>query len=118
MSDPNDMMKILTISSTLLTPEDEARMRAKLDRLGPEEVRSRLARTTTFDPLEAVPIDDEPPPWPTRQLVEDWLCEKRVAADRLQTSNRRWTIAAAVAGIVAALAAIIAAWPVVKEFIP
>jgi hypothetical protein len=114
---PRDMLKILTISSTFLTPEDEARMRAKLDQLGPEEVRSRLARTTTLDPLEAVPIDDEPPPWPTRQFVEDWLCEQRVAADRLQTSIRRWTITAAVAGIVAALAAIIAAWPVVKEFI-
>jgi hypothetical protein len=36
----------------------------------------------------------------------------------LSASLGRWTIAAAVAGFVAALAALVAAWPVVKEWLP
>jgi len=106
MNDRNDM-HIMTINMMPKTPEDEKSMRAKLDRLGPEEVRSRLNRTIELDPNEAVPIDDTPPPWPRRKFVEDWLNEQRVAADRLQRSNRRWAIVAAVASIVAA---ILAAW--------
>jgi len=49
-----------------------------------------------------------------RPEILEWLQEQREEADRLETARfktiRRWTIIAAVAGMIAAIAAVIAAW--------
>jgi hypothetical protein len=56
---------------------------------------------------------------PSRQYG---IGEKESAARRLEDGQfqiiRRWTVIAALAGIVAAVAACVAAWPVIKEWLP
>lgn len=107
----DEHMRIATLSVSPVTEDDRKRWRNSLERLGPEEVRRRLGLTTTFDPDEAVDIDDQPP-WATRSVVEAWLDEKRAEADRRENSRYRtikwWTIIGAIAAIVAAIAGVVA----------
>ena len=73
---PDDQkIQLMTMFMGRVTAQDEARWRTALDRLGPEGVRARLARTTSFDADEMVEIG-ELIPLPSRQFVEAWLLGK------------------------------------------
>ena len=48
-----------------------------------------------------------------RNYALAWLAEKREAAER----RHRWIVVGTVAGIVAAIASVIAAWPIAKDFL-
>jgi hypothetical protein len=72
---PGDQMQLMTMFIGRVTPQDEARWRAALNRLGPEGVRARLAQLTSFDADEMVEIGDFMP-LPSRQFVEAWLHRK------------------------------------------
>ena len=60
----NGRMSTMILSFSPPTGDDLKRCRESLEHLGPEEVWSRLNRTTTLDPGEMVEICD--PPLPTR----------------------------------------------------
>ena len=109
----DEQMRLMTVSLLPVTADDRRRWRKSLEHLGPEEVKWRLNRTTTFDPDEAVDIGDDVPPWATRSFVQDWLNEKRAKADRLGKVTLWWTVVGAIGGVIAAIAAVVAAWPVV-----
>jgi len=101
---------------SVVTEQDRERWRAAFEYIGASGVRLRLARIDHISQAEVFSIGSHPP-WPTRVDVEAWLNEKDHAAalveeKRFQTI-RRWTIAATIAGAIAALAGIVAAWPVV-----
>jgi hypothetical protein len=55
-----------------------------------------------------IDIDIGVGPWPSRHFIDRWLFEKQEVAARLQASQFRWTIVAAVAGVVGV---VIGAWP-------
>jgi hypothetical protein len=86
----------------------ERRWRDEMDRLGIHLVRERFA--------DRRPVIDIAP-YPETAFIEKWLREKQAVAERREDARfktiRLWTIIAAVAGTIAALASIIAAWPVV-----
>jgi hypothetical protein len=109
---PGDQMQLMTMFIGRLTPEDEARWRAALNRLGPDGVRARLARTTSFGPDEMVEIG-ELMPLPTRQFVEAWLHRNERRQRRIDTWRFRITMLLA---LVAAVAAVIAATPIIKAW--
>jgi len=52
-----------------------------------------------------------------REHVLAWLAEKRQVAHQKESHQHRWTAVAAVAGVIAAIASGIAAWPVIKEWL-
>jgi hypothetical protein len=93
--------------------QDLRRWRERMEHLGLEVVRVRFA--------QGIPTIDKPP-YPPPDVVADWIGEQETAAQRVEDRRfqiiRRWTIAAAVAGIVAAIGALVAAWPVIKEWLP
>ena len=65
-------------------------------------------------PEQSVPSVGDSAPWPTRGFVEKWLHEHEAATQRREGRMLRWTVAGAVAAIIAAIAGVIAAWPVIK----
>jgi hypothetical protein len=79
--------------------QDRRRWREQMERLGLEVVRARFA--------QGIPTVDESP-YPSPDIIADWIGEKELAAQRLEDGRfqiiRRWTIIAAVAGLVAAIA--------------
>jgi hypothetical protein len=83
-------------------PEDVRRWRAEMDRLGYGTVVTRYA--------QRMPVTDLGP-YPDSQTVEAWLREQQEAAERVEgrrfATIRRWTVTAAIAGIIAALASIV-----------
>jgi hypothetical protein len=97
----------MTADTKRLRSEQECRWLEEMERLGPENVRLRFAHRMAVTDVS---------PYPEAAFVQAWLQKKQAQAERLQTgrfqSVRRWTIAAAIAGIIAAIGAIIAAWPV------
>jgi hypothetical protein len=109
----DEHLQIATMSFTPVTAKDRERWRDSLEHLGPEEVRSRLNRTTTFELNEIVEMGELMMPWPDRSFVQGWLAEKRAKADRRDRSVRWWTIIAAVAAVIAA---VFAAWPIVSQW--
>ena len=92
----------------MLTAEE----RAALDALDPEIVRMRLLESGT-GPGASLPGFNVKGGI-TRSNIEEWLIEKHKEAAALERSRYRrvllWTV-------VAAVAAIIAAWPVVEPWI-
>src|SRR5215831_654888 len=88
------------------TGDDLKRWRESLEHLGPEEVWSRLNRTTTLDPGEMVEICD--PPLPTRSFVQGWLFEKRAKADRREWIGWWAAVIGAFAAAIAAFASVLA----------
>jgi len=88
---------------------DEHRWRESLDRLEPATVLVKLQQHggALDTPILGI-VDDAPHP-PCR-FVERWLSQKRQAAD-IRDKWRFWAIF--VLTLIAALAAIVAAWPVV-----
>ena len=74
MAQRDEEMHLLIEHTFTVTDEHIARWRAALERLGPNNIRDRLRKTTTFDPNEEVVIDEHEPP-PSRRFVEDWLYE-------------------------------------------
>jgi hypothetical protein len=105
---PGDQMQLMTMFIGRVTPQDEARWRAALNRLGPEGVRARLAQLTSFDADEMVEIGDFMP-LPSRQFVEAWLHRK----DR---TKRRINAFMVLATLIATVAAVIAATPIIKAW--
>jgi hypothetical protein len=94
------------------TEEDRRRWRAALKEIGASNVAQRLNRIDPLHPEQPVPPIGERPPWPTRGFIEQWLREQEAAIQSEETRRYRrvltWTIVAAVAGAVAAVASIIA----------
>lgn len=84
---------------------DEVRWHEEFTRLGPEAVGFRYANRMA--------ILDNAPEAPPSALVEAWLTQSRKAAERRE--RRRFWVTSLV-GIIAAVAACIAAWPIVKEW--
>jgi hypothetical protein len=78
-----------------------------------EVVRARFA--------QSVPVTDQQP-LPSPDVIADWIGSKEADGRRLEDRRfrivRRWTIIAAVASIAAAVAGGIAAWPIIKEWLP
>jgi hypothetical protein len=109
---PGDQMQLMTMFIGRLTPGDEARWRAALKKLGPDGVRARLARLTSFDPDEMVEIG-ELMPLPSRQFVEAWLHLDERRQRRIDTWRFRITVLLA---LVAAVASVIAAIPIIKAW--
>jgi hypothetical protein len=88
------------------TDTERASWRKAFDMVGPTSMRLRLEhRRNEFAPECA-------------REAEVWLLEKDAEARVVETQRyktiRFWTIVAAVAGIIAAVGSIIAAWPVLK----
>jgi hypothetical protein len=87
----------------------DERQNWRFDMIGPAQLRLRLEHRR-----------NELPPEYARE-AEVWLLEQdaKVAAIELQRFQtiRRWAIIAGVAGTVAAAAGLIAAWPVIREWI-
>lgn len=90
-------------------------VRRDLERRGVDSVRDllRSTRGTTPDSPVPVPLLDGGIQI-LRGHVEMWLIEIDAAAKAKEESRARWTFAVAV---VAAVASIIAAWPVVQEWL-
>jgi hypothetical protein len=101
-------IRLMTMFIGRVTPQDEARWRAALNRLGPEGVRARLAQLTSFDADEMVEIGDFMP-LPSRQFVEAWLHRK----DR---TKRRINAFMVLATLIATVAAVVAAFPIIKTW--
>lgn len=92
-----------------MQPEHE-KYRQEFERLTPDHLRLRMeTRAPTFAGEYA-------------RAAEEWLLEQQAKADAIEAAHfrsiRKWTILAAVAGTVAAVAAGIAAWPIVKGWLP
>ena len=86
--------------------EKERQWRDALEELGPENVRLRLAQTDTGSILSG--YGDL-----KKRYAERWLAEK----DRGEVKRReRWNWATIIVALVAAVAAIVAAWPVVQSW--
>jgi hypothetical protein len=84
--------------------------RQEFERLTPDSLRLRMeTRAAQFSGEYA-------------RAAEDWLLEQQANADAIEAARfrsiRKWTILAAVAGTVAAVAAGIAAGPIVKGWLP
>jgi hypothetical protein len=92
-----------------ITAKDVARWREGLRKLGPEGVRARLRRTSSFEPDEMVEIG-EFMPLPTRQFVEDWLYQEERRAKHVNAFT-------AVMAFIAALAGVVAAIPILKTWL-
>jgi hypothetical protein len=52
----------------------------------------------------------------TRRQAREWVEEKLEEERREKASARRWTVARGIAGFIAAVAACIAAWPIVRSW--
>ena len=110
MSEPNELPDY--------SPSDPAmaeRWRRTLERMGVPIVRARFVQSSggsgaVIGGLGAEHI--------TKGYVEKWLREQEAAIDREETRRYRrvltWTVVAAAAGVLAALASMIAAWPIIK----
>jgi hypothetical protein len=88
---------------------EEENWRRAFEMIGPKTLRLRLeTRRNEFSPDYA-------------RAAEIWLLEQDAAAERKETTRfnmiKRWTIAAAIAGIIAALGGAIAAWPVIRDLV-
>jgi hypothetical protein len=105
-----DMM-IATMWSGRVTADDKKRWRAKLEELGLEAVQAHLTQMSGDDPNEAVPFDQGPPPWITRQTARNWLREKRTSAKRREL----WMII--VPSMIAAISSAIAALLAMKDWL-
>jgi hypothetical protein len=88
---------------------EEENWRRAFEMIGPRTLRLRLeTRRNEFSP-------------PYARAAEIWLLEQDVATARKEATRfntiKHWTIIAGVAGIIAALAGAIAAWPVLRDWL-
>jgi hypothetical protein len=102
------------------TPPDAAmaaRWRGVLDAMGVHIVRVRFAQSHGGSNAVISGLGTEQI---TKGFVEQWLREKEAAIAREEERRHgtllTWTVAAALAGIVAAIGGVIAAWPIVHEW--
>jgi hypothetical protein len=88
--------------------DERQNWRKAFEVIGPSQLRLRLEHRRTELPNEYA------------REAEIWLLEKDAEAAALEAYRfrklLRWTIVAGVAGVLAALAACIAAWPVIREW--
>jgi hypothetical protein len=96
----------------MVSEEDEKRWRKALEAMGTWNVKILLGPLDPLHPEQSVPSVGEREPWPTLEFVRDWLREKEAAAQRRETRHFWWVLGV---GIVAAVAAIIAASPEIKN---
>jgi hypothetical protein len=95
----------------MASEEDEKRWRTALEAIGASNVKVLLNHIDPLHPeAEMVSVGDRPP-WPRRKFVENWRREQEAANQRKETRRFYWILTWT---IVAALAAIIAAWPVLR----
>ncbi len=91
-----------------MTDERQSWRRA-FEKIGPAQLRLRLEHRRAEFPNEYA------------REAEVWLLEKDAENTAIELEQfqviRRWTVIAGAAGSVAAIASLIAAWPVIKEWI-
>jgi hypothetical protein len=89
--------------------EQEAQWRKAFEKIGPDTLRLKLATTDVTLPTEYI------------RCAEAWILEKDAEKTALESERyhklSRWAITAGIAGILAAIAAWVAAWPIMKEWL-
>jgi hypothetical protein len=89
--------------------EQEAKWRKEFEMVGPDTLRFHLVATPASFPTEL------------KRCAEAWILEKEAEKAAIETKRFRkilgWTIAGTLAAFVAALAAIVSAWPQVATWI-
>jgi hypothetical protein len=97
------------------TVPPEQRWLAAMEALGPQVVAGKLQGfgTNYGRGADVMGIVDSNP-HPSRAYVENWLAEKRRAAEALERSRFRWVVWLAVA---AAIFSAIAAWPILRSWL-
>jgi hypothetical protein len=105
----------VTLHKANISPE----LRAALDRRGVDSVRVLLVQSG-IGPSSAVYIDSVQTS-ASRAEVEDWLREMRAAAEAEQAKRHDQMMRVAnrtlIIAVVAAIAGIVAAWPIVKGWL-
>jgi hypothetical protein len=83
------------------------RNRAQFEAIGLSAIRRELAVGNNY----YLPIDAE-----SQRQAREWVNEKLEEQRREKATDKRWQIIIGGAGLVAAVAACIAAWPIVKAW--
>lgn len=83
--------------------------RARFEAIGLSAIRRELAVGNSF----YLPIDAE-----SQREAREWVVEKLDEGRRNKTIDDRWRLIIGSAGLVAAVAACIAAWPIIKGWLP
>jgi hypothetical protein len=90
-------------AAAMTSKEDEKRWRTALKDRGVTDVAILLNHIEPLKPEAPVPSVGDREPWPSRAFVANWLRKQEAATLRKGTWILAWTI-------VAALAAVVAAW--------
>jgi hypothetical protein len=90
-----------------MTPSEQESWRKAFEMIGPDQLRLRLEfRRNEFSPQYA-------------RAAELWILEQEEEKAALEAGRYRkvlwWTIAGFAVALIAALAAVVSAWPVVRE---
>jgi hypothetical protein len=97
----------------MASEEDEKRWRTALEDIGATNVTILLNHIDPLHPEALIASVGDREPWPSRGFVEKWLREQEAATQRKERRRFGWMLGV---GIVAAVAATIAAWPEIKSF--
>jgi hypothetical protein len=82
--------------------------RARFEGIGLDLIRRELS----VGSAQFVQIDDD-----SRRQAREWVTEQLAIRQRQEKSGRIWMTVGTVAAIVAAIAGLIAAWPVIKGWV-
>jgi hypothetical protein len=100
--------------------EDEKRWRAALKGIGTSNAKILLSHFDPLHPEQSVSSVGDRPPWPTLVFIQNWVREQEAATQRKETRRFLcilfWTVVAAGAGILAAVAAWVGSWSEIKTF--
>ena len=99
----------------MASKEDEERWRAEMKKLGLSVIKMRLADRESAGPGRGSLVRNIcAHPEPLRSFVEDWVIEEERSVEGREKTRFRWMV---LLTAVAAVAAVIAAWPIVKSWL-